>query len=545
MQNRKKQLTAQLEVLGIAVLGGRVKLSDILSAAKRKQAPAFRKAEAAKATDDFWTHLEPLGPSHGLYITDIIRAVVPGIDAIDRGSININVKNKLLRDMNKYRPERVFTSQPSSVDQMLKELIAKYPDAPLKFGKKIADVATFYEKLKKNDPELYDATNGYRVYVREQDLWIEGLRFLSIVFDKYLPMIKELPVTGEQRVKEKDLRAKAPPSKNFTNYDFFSYYTPKYQQMIIDIIPKIDTALEEGWVSGKDLRSWDAIFNKHSDKIGYSQHNPDRATFSPEVAKDFDSLRNVMQKLYELRDEKEQKEHVVIERSRGPAYDLLEKKLKEIIAASINKFEQEIAESNIRQATSVWEDLQKTGFKTYRDFRKEQKWSDYLRTQKGPILRLFEDDNKTQDSDFVTVFPKAKVDEWAKKQAADFAKAVAAKFVFKNLFKLGPLFKLKTLKDIKVRYVEVKNEAIHSVMDISFEGDSSFSVKNQLVYVSTFYTRFARYPTTFHDVIIDGKKMSSPSEALIYKAFSGSGVPKEDKDETIVGRILAALKRFA
>lgn len=390
-------------------------------------------------------------------------------------------------------------------------------------------------------------------HINSLDSLIENTETAIALLD-LLGKVKNLDVEGEivKKVKE-DLTKTAPASKLFPSYDFLKYYTPKYQRMVLDAIPAMEKSMEQGWIANKDLRSWGAIFNKHStpgvkaydlhlsgDKMYGEDSNSPAAN---EVKKVFKPVQEVFQKLNELRDEKEQKEIVYKDRSWSPAADILEKKLHGIIEGTIDELKTHLFEGNVQEAKHYWKTIEDN------KFTKRTDYSQYLRKTypsgtvaiDRDILNLFEVTEPGQyEASFTKTFPTQKVDDWAKLKGDKAADQIAKHFVSKNLYKLAPLLKMKPLKEIKVYDVTVARGAVHSTMSFTFEDASSFVVQNKIVYgVSKYGTWFARYPTTFHNVKIKGEPMKSPSEDRVYKEFSGETAPKEKAESKFLNKIKA------
>lgn len=211
----------------------------------------------------------------------------------------------------------------------------------------------------------------------------------------------------------------------------------------------------------------------------------------------------------------------VIVRNWTPALDMLEDRLKDIIKGTIKEFKGQIEQQMIGKAQKIWHAMEQHGIHKDMDLYKYDK-----EFSNSPFADpMFDRISRQRVADY----PQREVEAIAAKQAQKIADQSAEHFVSKNKFKLAAFLKHKQIKDIKVMSMSVSNGVIHSQMRFTFEDGSEFTVQNQMVYGSTQQgTPFVRYPTTFHDVLIDGQRMSGPSELKIYKAFGISGaVPKE------------------
>jgi len=220
----------------------------------------------------------------------------------------------------------------------------------------------------------------------------------------------------------------------------------------------------------------------------------------------------------------------VIDRNWSPALDLLEQKLNEIIKKSIDEFEKQIREDVENRATGYWEFLQDNNVKDRHDLLRMHVKVASLGFNWPPYPNLSEYmfdymQNKVEE------YPEQKIGAYAQKYASKVAKDSAEHFVSKNKYKMAAFLKNRQIEDINVTSVKVSGGVIHSQMRFVFLDGSEFSVKNQMVYgYSKNGVSFVRYPTTFHDVVIDGKALSGPSELKIYKAFGIEQIPK-DKDD--------------
>jgi len=415
------------------------------------------------------------------------------------------------------------------------------------------DAALSAKKLKEFDWDKFSAWAKQRGFpdmeVRQAKSFVDSW---PTIFSYYAALntmrdkVNALATEGEVVKKEKkDIGVSIPTSKYFKNFDFLKYYTPKMQQAIVDAVPEIEHAIELGEATGASVRRWDAIFNKH-DKVNsflgehfYNLHirlaDPRTSARVDQgkleiVNKDFAPVRAVFKKIDELEilSSKEREKRESIQRDWSPGADILKKRLHEIISAVIEKWKKNDRESCEERLKNEWDSLAERKIKTVKEFKE---WVEKQDPKERRFItwpnRLFMAGDK-----FVANYPEEAVVEFAKKEAETAGNDVARTFVSKNLDKLVSLLKQKKLKDIKVSGLQVSYPTIESRMHFTFEGGSSFMVVNKFVQVeSRRGTVFWRYPTTFHDVKVNGKPMATPSEYKVYMEFSGEAPPKEEKEE--------------
>jgi hypothetical protein len=346
-----------------------------------------------------------------------------------------------------------------------------------------------------------------------------------------------------------------PQSKYVTDFSFLKYYAPKAQQKIADILPEIEAAIDAGETNGRAVISWVASFSKHTKiKIsdfryvccGYPhlrqitetdlpyEYTEKSAAEKEAIAKelntlntDFASARELFAKInsLEVLGKKEREARQRIKKDWTPAADMLKLKLEEIIAGTIVEFKKQIRNGSISRYNDTWDFIEKNKITTVKQFK--DIWGTKFPL---PDLELFIaplSDSYTMRK-IVASFPEQEVEKEATKYAENRGDYVASHFVSKNLNKLVSLLRKKTLVDITVHSLSVRNSAIHSSMYFSFNDGSSFEVRNKLVYGhSDQGTPFVKYPTTFHDVMVEGKPMSQPSELRVYDVFSGDKPPEE------------------
>jgi hypothetical protein len=373
--------------------------------------------------------------------------------------------------------------------------------------------------------------------------------------------VNALTVEGEVVKKEKkDIAVDLPVSKYFKNFDFLKWYTPKFQQMIVDAVPAIEKALDEGITGGRNIISWKALFGKS--KLEYydildasvpSYAKKIEPNQVKAVNKDFSALRDVLTKVValETKSQKEREKAEHIKRVWTPAADLLKSQLQKIIKGTIDQLKKHLEQNRIASKKANWDKLKKAGVKNKKDFYKyvEENKLKYFSFQ--DVEEFFKDtkysDPKRQarvekemqkfnlnysNSIMLTEYPASIVSKAAKAMAESQGNDIAKHFVDKNLDKLVSLLHTKEVSDIAVLDLYVSGGAIHSEMLFTFKDKSSFKVKNKIVYgYSSRNTHFARYPTTFHEVIVKGKPMSQPSEYKVYIEFSGEKPPKKEEEE--------------
>ena len=207
----------------------------------------------------------------------------------------------------------------------------------------------------------------------------------------------------------------------------------------------------------------------------------------------------------------------IINRNWSPALDMLEGKLKDIIKGTVAKFKEQVKQDIIEEGMKLWETIEQNNIQRSFALGKQYRCS--------PLSSLA-DLMFTNRGGRVQSYPKNEIDSFAEKFAETVTNESVIHFISKNKYKMAAFLKCKQIKDIKIMSMHVNNSIIHSQMRFTFEDDTEFTVRNQMVYgYSNQGTPFIRYPTTFHDVIIDGKHLSAPSELKIYKSFGIEKVP--------------------
>lgn len=357
---------------------------------------------------------------------------------------------------------------------------------------------------------------------------------------------KDLPAVGEIVKKEKPSVA-VPTSKYFKSFDFLKWYTPKGQQAVVDVVPDIDFALDSKEGNAKDIRKWDAIFNKH-DKVkslgvrAYDLHRQEPKSYGDSdksvlavLGKDFAPVRAVFDLIddLEVKSSKEREASALIRRDWTPAADMLKDRLEGIIKDVIVALKASLFKWDMQDSLTTWETVRKTGAKTYEEFyqwsRKNKEDARWI----GPRHRdMFDNGGRGKLYD---KFPQSEIEKLAKEDSESQGDAIAKHFISKNIYKLTSLLKKRKITDIRVHRVDVPKDAISSLMKFSFDDGSSFDVRNQIVWShSPLGKAFARYPTTFHNVVVAGVAMPSPSEVKVYKAFSDEPAPKPDTEDDVL-----------
>ena len=476
--------------------------------------------------------------------------------AVAAGKIDANLKESFKKfvtrevsTLSEIRKQRHF------FDQMC-QFLHKYDPTirTLIFESQVKDAAQSARTLKEFDWDKFTAWVSEKGY--QESAVTSAKAFLEnwpMIFSYYAALYalrdkaNALETEGEVIKKEKkDIAVPIPTSKYFKNFDFLKYYTPKMQQAIVDAVPEIEHAIDMGETKGSLMRKWDAIFNKHDKAKAFLGNNfynlhlgppkaseyksadPDKLAI---VNKDFAPVHEVFKKIDNLETpsakEREQKDR--IKREWSPGAELLQKRLHGIISSVIEEWKKEYASQYESRIKKEWDNLVTNNIKTmdeYRSWREKQepKVRRHIDWKPNPLL--------LQKDAIVTKYPQDAVAKKAKEEAEKEGNLVASNFMTKNLDKLMSLLKQKKLKDIKVSGLHVSYPSIESSMSFTFEGDSSFKVVNKFVYVtSSRGIGFYRYPTTFHDVKVNGKPMATPSEYKVYMEFSGEAPPKEDKEE--------------
>lgn len=124
---------------------------------------------------------------------------------------------------------------------------------------------------------------------------------------------------------------------------------------------------------------------------------------------------------------------------------------------------------------------------------------------------------------------KAALVALAEKHAAELRKA----FISKVVRKLAPIVEAKgNLASVTEVSNTIQVGRLSGMLAVAFTDGSRFVVDNNLVYSSSVRNKeFARFPLTFHDVILaDGSRMKQPSEERMHSIFCATGeIPQDDQ----------------
>lgn len=113
-----------------------------------------------------------------------------------------------------------------------------------------------------------------------------------------------------------------------------------------------------------------------------------------------------------------------------------------------------------------------------------------------------------------------KTDSEIVKMSFDESVEEANKFLFKMSDKLGGMFK-DIVVNLKIAKMSARNIRSNSLFFNINNGDSSFEIQNSIVSAySVLRTFFYRYPTTFHNCQIKGKKLKNPDEATVKQVLN-------------------------
>lgn len=107
-------------------------------------------------------------------------------------------------------------------------------------------------------------------------------------------------------------------------------------------------------------------------------------------------------------------------------------------------------------------------------------------------------------------------------------------FIFKVVSKLAPIVEAKgNLAGVREIGKTIQVGRLSGMLAVEFTDGAGFVVDNNVVYAhSTRGKLFARFPLTFHDVILaDGSRMKQPSEERMHDIFCAAGAPAEGDDE--------------
>lgn len=116
---------------------------------------------------------------------------------------------------------------------------------------------------------------------------------------------------------------------------------------------------------------------------------------------------------------------------------------------------------------------------------------------------------------------------------------VFTRFLMKNVEKLAAVVELKAGDPpaIVLNQAEVNGSVLETSVSFRFKDQSSFEVRNSVVWQSSSLGHYyARFPTTFHDVLLaDGTRLTHPSEADMKKVFVEPVTAPEDDMPTTAG----------
>lgn len=107
-------------------------------------------------------------------------------------------------------------------------------------------------------------------------------------------------------------------------------------------------------------------------------------------------------------------------------------------------------------------------------------------------------------------------------------------FIYKVVSKLAPIVEAKgNLASVREVGNTIQVGCLSGMLAIEFADGARFKVDNNVVYAnSTRGKLFARFPLTFHDVILaDGSRMKQPSEERVHTIFCATGAPAQGEDE--------------
>lgn len=122
----------------------------------------------------------------------------------------------------------------------------------------------------------------------------------------------------------------------------------------------------------------------------------------------------------------------------------------------------------------------------------------------------------------------------AKKDAA----AMRDEFIFKVIEKIAPIVENKgNLVGVREVSNTIQVGRLSGMLEVDFADGASFVVDNNVVYSHSVRGRpFARFPLTFHNVVLPGGgRMKQPSEERMHSVFCAAPAPapcdEPDEDE--------------
>ena len=120
--------------------------------------------------------------------------------------------------------------------------------------------------------------------------------------------------------------------------------------------------------------------------------------------------------------------------------------------------------------------------------------------------------------------PQDEIDAVVEGEASKIADNMLSQFIEKNTTKLAEILNNKNnLQRVELVNAQTARGVVEGLMKLTFADGSSFNVNNKVVYsVSNQGKWFARFPTTFHNVLLpDGSRMKgTASEARMKEEFT-------------------------
>lgn len=171
----------------------------------------------------------------------------------------------------------------------------------------------------------------------------------------------------------------------------------------------------------------------------------------------------------------------------------LDDKLKRILEEIAEFFRKKIEKSRIDYYTRKIENYDKTRIKRY---------------------------SEIEDIEYFVTYPGYDLKPNALEMISDKAKSdseeIIQDFIYKMLVKLGGL--VVNFPNLKVSY---DGTTYRNWIHFRLSDDTYFSIENNIVTgVSKYGVWFNRYPTTFHNVVINGEKVATPSELKVKKLLN-------------------------
>lgn len=107
-------------------------------------------------------------------------------------------------------------------------------------------------------------------------------------------------------------------------------------------------------------------------------------------------------------------------------------------------------------------------------------------------------------------------------------------FIYKVVSKLAPIVEAKgNLASVREVGNTIQVGCLSGMLAIEFADGARFKVDNNVIYAnSTRGKLFARFPLTFHDVVLaDGSRMKQPSEERVHTIFCATRAPAQGEDD--------------